>query len=394
MSKRNRIGLVASVSSQPSSPSPAIDLYRSADFLAARRRVESACESWFVLSPRYHLVAPGDWLEPYEETVEGMSVSEREAWSAQVLEKLEERLGDLKGKTFEIHATPEFYEHGLLAGLSDANAKITIGGEKSVAEPKAKAPEPVAAPAAPARQERRERSGRAPRIEVPVALRRKFLDELYGLVDEQAEVIGGRWSLPDCSGDDHWPQHGVIFFFEPGEFREDGTTPKIVRVETHALTPNSKIRLWDRLRSDRGAIGGANPGSGNHRASALRRQVGRALIARDGFPEAAASWGSAGRIPPETKKAELPLEIAVSQYIAKMEFVWMEVPRLEDRLAIELGGVSLLSNFGREPIDPPSPDWLGHHGGDEIANAGIWNVEHVEQSPRPEVLDLLRRHLV
>lgn len=418
MSKRQRIGLVGSVTAQPSSPSPAIDLYRSADFLAARRQVESSCESWFILSPRHYLAGPNDWLEPYAETMADMDAAEREKWSAKVLAELERRVGPLEGKTFELHAPPEFYEHGLEQGLRAAGAKLLIGGRNGdgpdaagvsagdVAESEAEAAAaPTSTPArAPKRRKVKAAEPEAPTPaaaaapararsvkKMPVSERRTLLDEFYGLLEEQADAIGGRWSLPDCSGDDHWPQQGVVFFFEPGELREDGETPRVVRVATHAVTPGSKIRLWDRLRSDRGAIGGANPGSGNHRASALRRHIGKALIARDGYPEAAETWGSTGRVSAETKQREMALEIAVSRHIGAMDFIWMEVPELEDRVAIEMGIVALLSNLDREAVDPPSPDWLGRHVGPPIADSGLWNVDYTGRHPEPDVLAVLRR---
>lgn len=397
MSKLKRIGLVAAVGSQPSSASPAIDLYRSAEFLAARRRVESSCGSWFILSPRYHLVSPGDWLEPYALNMADLGPDERAAWSERILAELEEKVGSLQGLTFELHASPEFYEHGLLAGLLAAKAKVSIGGEETLEPAKPKVA-PVSEPKATKPRPARRRQAAAPppepvKVEITAEQRRPLVDEFYGLIEEQAEAIGGFWSLPDCSGDDHWPEHGVVFFVEPGEMREDGETPRIVRVGTHALTPTSKTRLWDRLRSDRGALGGANPGSGNHRASALRRYVGRALMAREGFPEAAATWGGTGKISAQAKQDELALEIAVSRHIAEMDFVWMAVPRLEDRLAIESGAVSLLSNLNRDPLDPPSADWLGRDAGQTIAGAGLWNVDHAELAPQTEVLELLRRHI-
>lgn len=405
MSTLKRIGLVAGVDSQPSVPSPALDLYRSSGFLAARRQVESTCGAWFILSPRYGLAAPNDWLEPYSQTMADLSEREREEWSARVLAQLEEKLGELKGRTFELHAGPEFYEHGLLDGLRKAKAKVEIAGREGAdadesqdakAEP---APKPSAVDA-PRPGRRRKKTAAAvveevppARIEMPASERRELLDRLYELLEEQAEVIGGRWRLPDCSGDDHWPQHGVVFFFQPGELREDGQTPRVVRVSTHATTPSSKTRLWDRLRSDRGSISGANPGSGNHRASALRRHIGRALIERDGYPEAAASWGSAGSVDAETKQREMELEIAVSRIVADMEFIWLAVPEAEDRHAIEKGAVALLSNRDREPVDPPGPEWIGHYAGPVISASGLWNVDFTREQPDPAVLDVLRRHI-
>jgi hypothetical protein len=223
--------------------------------------------------------------------------------------------------------------------------------------------------------------------------REQMLEEFYGLLEEQAEGIGGHWTLPDCSGDDYWPDKGVVFFFEPGELRADGESLRVVRVATHALNPTSKAKLWDRLRSDRGTISGSNPGSGNHRTSAFRRLVGRALIARDGFPEAAETWGSMARLTADAKERELPLEIEVSAQLAKMSFVWMAVPELEDRVAIERGAVALLSNLNREPIDPPSSEWLGLYGGEIVAGSGLWNQDYTEHLPEPQLLELLRKNL-
>ena len=403
MSRRKRIGLVASVESQPSVPSPAIDLYRSAEFLAARRRVERSCEAWFILSPRHGLVAPGDWLEPYSETLRDASPEQRREWSRRIQAALEEKLGGLRGVSFEIHAGPEFYEDGLRAALTEAGAKVSIGADEEEASANGaarKSARSVGAPDlfgadGPAKRATSARSASAAslKLDVPVGPRREMLDEFYALLEEQADQIGGRWSLPDCSGDDHWPDHGVVFFFEPGELREDGEAPRVVRVGTHALTAGSKTRLWDRLRSDRGTVGGSNPGSGNHRASAFRRHVGRALIARDGHPAAAASWGMAGNVSVEMRERELSLEMEVSRHLASMTFIWLAVPKLEDRQAIEQGSIALLSNLGRDPVDPPSEDWLGLYAGEVIAKAGIWNLDHADKAPEPALLPLLRRHL-
>lgn len=402
MTRRERIGLLASVASQPSTPSPAIDLYRSADFLAARKAVESSCGRWFVLSPRHGLVAPGDWIEPYQETLAEASEAERKQWSERILAELEQRLGSLKGVEFELHVSDEYRESGLVEGLKQAGAKVSFGVVAAEAEgPEAEVAAPASAeaaavevaPSAPA--EPPEPEIFVPRIS-PAELereRRELLAEFYSLLDEQADIIGGHWSLPDCSGDDHWPEKGVIFFFEPDELREDGESPRVVRVSSHALTPTSKVRLWDRLRADRGTISGRYPGAGNHRTSALRRHIGRALIARGDFPEAEESWGRMTGLTPEVKEREIPLEVAVSEHIAKLTFVWMGVEELEDRIAIERGAIALLSNLERNPIDPPSEGWLGHYGGEVIAGSGLWNQEHTGELPDAEILALLRKHL-
>ena len=86
------------------------------------------------------------------------------------------------------------------------------------------------------------------------------------------------------------PRRGVYFFFEPGELREDGRTPRVVRVGTHAVSAGSRTTLWTRLRDHRGHVIGRHVGGGNHRASIFRRHVGSALLGR-GLGEALAGGG-------------------------------------------------------------------------------------------------------
>src|SRR4051812_10489886 len=110
----------------------------------------------------------------------------------------------------------------------------------------------------------------------------------YALLDRLERVVDGKRLLAYCTGRSGWPERGVYFFFELGEERSDsGAGPRIVRVGTHALTPNAGTRLWDRLNAHRGS---ASTGGGNHRGSVFRSLVGAALAWRE--PEAAvASWG-------------------------------------------------------------------------------------------------------
>jgi hypothetical protein len=186
----------------------------------------------------------------------------------------------------------------------------------------------------------------------------------------------------------------VYLFFEPGEHREDGVTPRVARVGTHALTETSRTRLWTRLAQHRGAVGGSNPGGGNHRASVFRLHVGTALIARDGLPEAAASWGRTAGTSGATRRDEAALERAVSRYIGTMPLLWLDVPDRADRARLEAGLIALLSNAGGDPVDPPSEGWLGHHADrDAIRRSGLWNVNHVDDEPDFRIVDRLMSHL-
>lgn len=226
--------------------------------------------------------------------------------------------------------------------------------------------------------------------------RRAALDELYALLDRRAEQVGGPRVLAESTARDGWPTHGVYFFFEPGEIREDGVTPRVVRVGTHALTATSKTKLWDRLRTHRGGVGGRNPGGGNHRGSIFRLHVGTALVNRDGeWPAAALTWGEGSSAPRETRDREVDLEREVSRYIGSMPVVWVAVPDRLDRAVIERGCIALLSNRSREAIDPPSNSWLGNCADRAaVRESGLWNVNHVDDEPESGALDRLAAHIL
>lgn len=222
--------------------------------------------------------------------------------------------------------------------------------------------------------------------------RNEHLELFYSALRGLAETEHGPRRLAQCTGRDGWPHQGVYFFFEDGESRADGS-PRVVRVGTHALRPGDKTTLWGRLRQHRGRIGGRKPGGGNHRASIFRRHVGAALIRRDRLPgELAISWAS--RHPePGWETAEDQLELAVSQHIRAMPFLWLAVPTRSDgssdRGFIERNAIALLSCAAGGP-GKPSSGWLGSHAASrKVRDSGLWNADHVEDSYDPAFLDVL-----
>ncbi len=200
-----------------------------------------------------------------------------------------------------------------------------------------------------------------------------------------------------------WPTRGVYFFFEAGEERSDsGHGDRIVRVGTHALTSKSRTTLWIRLSQHKGI---QKTGGGNHRGSIFRLIVGSALKHREGHINPL-SWGigsdigqAAHRLGGERvtlRDEEAPLEIAVSHHIRAMPILWLGI---EDppgsaslRGLIERNSIALLSNFGRDPLDPPSNSWLGHHSDRErVCRSGSWNNNHVEDRHDPKFLGTLEK---
>lgn len=84
--------LVSCVKAKRPTLAAAKELYASNWFCLARRYVESLGCPWYILSAKHGLVAPNTVIDPYEETLNTMSVTERRAWSARVVEALEKQL--------------------------------------------------------------------------------------------------------------------------------------------------------------------------------------------------------------------------------------------------------------------------------------------------------------
>lgn len=226
------------------------------------------------------------------------------------------------------------------------------------------------------------------------------LDRFYELLRQLEQQTGGPRRLADADCKDGLPRRGVYLFFEPGEVREDGRTPRVVRVGTHAVSVRSRATLWDRLSYHRGHIRGRHAGGGNHRASIFRFHVGTALL-NLGLGEKAAAdhWGT-DRRPKDEHQRELEHrhELSVSQVIRYMPFLWLAVDdppgKESDRKVIEANAIGLLSNLGRPPIDPPSPDWLGHSASHTaVCGSGLWNVDHVDEAYNPNFLTLLEQYI-
>lgn len=218
------------------------------------------------------------------------------------------------------------------------------------------------------------------------------IERFYALLDELEERLDGARRLADSSGHMGWPKRGVYFFREPQEVRTDtGTAARIVRVGTHGLKAGSRSTLWGRLAQHKGT---ARSGGGNHRGSIFRLVVGASLMARDG--PCCSTWGQGSSAPREVREGERSMEQAVSDVVGEMPFLWLAVEDdpgpSSSRGYIERNAIALLSNYGREPIDPPSTHWLGHFSDREkIAQSGLWNSNHVEEDYEPVFLNAMQQ---
>jgi hypothetical protein len=222
----------------------------------------------------------------------------------------------------------------------------------------------------------------------------------YRILHELETRVGGKRTLAEAHGRMKWPLRGVYFFFGPGEQRTtSGNGLRVVRVGTHGLKAGSKSTLWKRLRQHRGTLRGKYAGGGNHRGSVFRLHVGTALINRDAWSaDIVGQWSVGSTAKAAVRRKELSLELAVSQHIRSMPFLWVEIddpPGPESlRGFVERNAIGLLSNWdAKRPIDPPSESWLGGLAKSvEIQNSGLWNVNHVNHAYDPGFLAVLDKY--
>lgn len=169
------------------------------------------------------------------------------------------------------------------------------------------------------------------------------------------------------------PWNGIYLFFEKGEEIElnGNRYARIVRVGTHNKDGNFPQRI-------RQHYGNVNSLHGNKNGSVFRLHIGGALMIRNNPDDP--------RLPQWLKHmgdSDIHVEEAVSRQLRDtFDFVWIEVPRSEDRLSLEEGLIALLA---KDPRNAPSKSWLGHHSAKEtISRTGLWNTDKTSGRPLTE----------
>ena len=220
-------------------------------------------------------------------------------------------------------------------------------------------------------------------------------DRFYRIMDYLRRHVVER-RLDDCHGRMQWPRRGVYFFFENGETRPDGKTPRVVRVGTHAVSRGSKTTLWNRLSTHRGT---AKSGGGNHRGSIFRLHVGSALLRRGDVPAPPDdTWGKGATAPRPVRELEEAVEYVVSRHIRQMPFLWIasddDAGTSSMRAVVERNTIALLSFVGGSGhhADRCSPLSPGLHS----RNQGVrpprpWHSTRFFDTYDPGYLDLLER---
>lgn len=96
--------LVGCVKTKRSTASEARDLYMSPLFQRRRAYAEQAGVPWFILSAEYGLIAPTEFLSPYDTYLPDLAPAYRRVWGEWCATRLNHLVGSLAGMTVEIHA--------------------------------------------------------------------------------------------------------------------------------------------------------------------------------------------------------------------------------------------------------------------------------------------------
>ena len=90
-----RVGLIACSAGKLNRPAPAALLYTGPLFQLSRAWITERTElgAWAILSAKHGVVLPGEEIDPYDVSLEGMTAPERRAWAERTREQLVGRWG-------------------------------------------------------------------------------------------------------------------------------------------------------------------------------------------------------------------------------------------------------------------------------------------------------------
>lgn len=351
-----KIAFVACSKTKAARPLPAAALYTSPLFRKSLLAALDSSSDVYILSAKHGVVACGEITAPYDVTLKTMAQYERREWGASVAPDLQRLLGP---KSVATMFCGEEYLAPIREVISQTGAQISeLLSGRSLGQ----------------------------RLQDLAVLNNELQlrSDLYAFNSIMRTVWkfqdGGR-KIGASTGAMSWPNRGVYFILDPQRQTARSKMPRIVRVGTHAVSAGSKTSLWNRLSTHRGTIAG----TGSHRSSIFRSHVGRAIMQSSEAVDWPSTWGVGQTAPRDVRLAEETLEARVSEAIADMRVVWLDIPDdagpASDRAYIERNSIGLLS---RSNLLSPlaAPDWLGSYSHDwRICVSRLWNLNHVFLRP-------------
>ena len=170
------------------------------------------------------------------------------------------------------------------------------------------------------------------------------------------------------------PFNGIYVFFEKGELSHGHE--RIVRIGTHTGKDQLRSRLMQHLVKE------------NKDRSIFRKNIGRALLNRDGDAKMLGMWNR--DMTPKSaresiKNFDIPaikkVEERVSEYMrSHFSFATIEVNGKADRLLLESRLISTISRC--KECSKPGPKWLGNYSPiPKIRESGLWLVNELYKEP-------------
>jgi hypothetical protein len=366
------IVLIACPKSKRDQASPAGLLYRSPLFAKSLLYALTRTNRIYIIPAKHGVLRLTDFVEPYDLSIKGLSISQKLEWGIRVGENLRQFIKS----SDQVHIlTGSEYVRPLLPVFQQIGCKVILPlADKSLGQR-----------ISWLRRENREEE-----------LTSQFSEFYNSMRSLYVGQHGGRL-LSECAGKMIWPPRGIYFLLEPNEnllarkFRP--LHQRVTRVGTHGVSRGSKATLWNRISAHRGVTGGG----GNHRSSIFRLHVGAALIRR--FPEtwSSATWGIGQTAEAPIQETEKPLEEYVSRTLGQMRVLWLDVPDdpgpHSDRAYLERNSIGLLS---RSAIlqRPQSPGWLGNWSKQlDITLSALWNLDHLYRVPDKDFTAILAKYV-
>lgn len=117
------ISIVQCVSKKRKTPQLARDLYISSLFINAAAYAEKISDEWYIISAKYGLVRPSDFLEPYDLTLKNMPVPERRRWAELAFSDLKPLLQTTDTVVF---LAGVIYRENLVPKVEELGCKVKI----------------------------------------------------------------------------------------------------------------------------------------------------------------------------------------------------------------------------------------------------------------------------
>lgn len=341
----------------------ASEMYCSERFISAKQFAQQQNYDWYVISAKHGLLHPDAMIEPYDLSILNFTDNEKNLWAEKITNDIF-KLHELSTKIMIL--ADNNYSNALAYKLNKKGYSVIL-----------------------------------PFNEIDYTQQKNFLQnandkidkvkQLYDVVYYVANKTSGIRLLSECTGKMDWPKKGLYYILDFSEYSiAQNSSPKIIRVGTHAVSQGSKSTLWNRLKTHKGL----NNGGGSHRSSVFRLHIGNAIIAKNGLN--IPTWAVGQNATKEIRDLETDLEKQVSEYIGKLGVVVLNIDdqssSTSDRAYIEKNSIALLSTTNYS-FDFATMDWLGYYSNkDEIRRSSLWNINYVNNSFDNNFFSILEKY--